>query len=69
MTKRRHLKLVALRGETLRDEMHAFDGDMELDEALEQITGQLRAQPDLTKERARALVAAWLRDLSKEPRQ
>jgi hypothetical protein len=64
----KHLKLVAENGRAV-DEMFTFDGDLELDEALEQIVGQLRARPDLTKERAHALIQAWLADLSKAVRQ
>jgi hypothetical protein len=63
---RKYLKLVAQDGRTL-DEMATFDGDMELDAALEEYLFARRLV--LTEARARLLVEAWLRDISKEPRQ
>jgi hypothetical protein len=72
MTRKRpytkYLRLVADNDQRI-DEMAAFDRDIEIDAALDRIITDLRQQPDLTADRRRTLIQAWLQDLSKEPRQ
>jgi hypothetical protein len=60
--KRPYLKPVALKGRAV-DEMASFDRDMLIDEALDQIVSDLRCQPD--RSRDKALIEAWLTDISK----
>jgi len=69
MTRKRpyhkYLKLVAKDGRAV-DEMADFDRGMLADE-LDEIVSQLRQQPDRTRDKA--LIEAWLADLSKAVRQ
>jgi hypothetical protein len=69
MTRKRpyqkYLKLVAKDGRAV-DEMADFDTDMLHDE-LAEIVGELRSQHD--EDRRRALIQAWLADMSKAARQ
>jgi hypothetical protein len=63
MRKRKYTRYLQL----LDDDMLAFDGDMELDEAAE---GGPYARPlDLNEARARALVTAWMADMRKAVKQ
>jgi hypothetical protein len=69
MTRKRpyqkYLKLVTKDGRAV-DEMADFDRGMLADE-LDEILGELRRQPD--RSRDRALIEAWLADISKTVRQ
>jgi hypothetical protein len=66
MTRKRpytkYLKLVAKDGRAV-DETAAFSGDMLLNE-LDEIVVQLRRQPTRNEVRDRAIIAAWLANLS-----
>jgi hypothetical protein len=64
----RYLRLISQDGQRI-DEMATFDAAMELDEALDRIVTDLRRQPTRSEERDRALIAAWLADLSRTVRQ